>query len=213
MNIDTEYTALTAAMQAHFSAGDGCHDFSHTMRVVHNCQLLLSDLPEADAGTVLIAALLHDIARVGERPGDGCHAKRGAEQALTLLLSRQWPPASAQKVADAIRHHRYRGNNAPQTLEAKILYDADKLDSLGAVGVGRAFLFSGKIGAKLHNTADTALAAAAYSIEDTAYREYLVKLRKLPEALFTEPGRKIAAQRRRIMDDFFAELNLEIYGK
>ena len=109
-----------------------------------------------------------------------------------------------------MRSHRYRDEVEPTTLEAKIVFDADKLDSLGAVGLGRAFLFAGHCGARLHNTEAEALNSPAYSREDTAYREYLVKLRKLPAAMLTEPGRAEGTRRLRFMRRFFDRLDAEI---
>ena len=116
----------------------------------------------------------------------------------------------ADRIVAAVRTHRYRDDNAPQTLEEKIVYDADKLDSLGAAGIGRAFLFAGKFGARLHNTEQEALNSEAYSKEDTAYREYLVKLRYLPDAMLTAPGKRIASERISFMREFFDRLNQEV---
>lgn len=195
-------------VRRHFSTADGCHDLDHTLRVLRNSGSLLSSLPEADAGAVRLAALLHDIGRaVG---GGRNHAVTGAELARQWLDQAGAPPGLAAKVVDAIARHRFRGNGEkPRTLEDKILYDADKLDSLGAAGVGRAFLFAGKCGARLHNTEAEALAGEPYGREDTAYREYLVKLRHLPGQMFTGEGRRLAAERMRFMDAFFLELGRE----
>jgi len=111
-----------------------------------------------------------------------------------------------------VRRHRYRGRFAPQTIEEKIIYDADKLDSLGCIGIGRAFHFAGRIGARLHNTEDEAVNSLAYSHEDSAYREYLVKLRHVPEKMLTQSGREMAKERAVRMHDFFDRLNQEVYG-
>ena len=140
--------------------------------------------------------------------GTLCHAELGAEIVKKLLVER-FEPDFADRVSAAVRTHRYRDDNRPQTLEAEIVYDADKLDSLGAVGVGRAFLFAGRENARLHNTAEEALNSPAYSREDTAYREYLVKLRYLPESMLTAPGKRIAMERAGFMHDFFEQLEKE----
>ncbi|MPN27175.1 putative protein YedJ [bioreactor metagenome] len=113
------------------------------------------------------------------------------------------------QVSAAVLTHRYRARRMPATQEARIVYDADKLDSLGAVGIGRAFLFAGRVGARLHNTEAEAVNSPAYSREDTAYREYLVKLRKLPDGMLTDPGKAIARERAAFMDEFFRRLNAE----
>ena len=85
-----------------------------------------------------------------------------------------------------------------------MLYDADKIDSLGAVGVGRAFLFAGEVGARLVNT-ENVFGTRAYSAEDTAYREYMVKLRKLPATMKTRAGKAVARERASFMKGFFRE--------
>jgi uncharacterized protein len=97
-------------------------------------------------------------------------------------------------------------------LEARVLFDADKLDSIGAVGVGRAFLFAGEIGARLHDKTIDVRTSKPYSRDDTAYREYLVKLRRVRERMTTREGRRIAAERHRYMAAFFDRLNKETDG-
>ena len=209
---DTLLSRVRDAVAQKLGAASGCHDFDHTLRVLANARMLAERLPEADRQTVELAALLHDIARPEELASQGklCHAAAGAKIAEKLLLEFGAPPETARAVADAVRSHRYRDEVEPTTLEAKIVFDADKLDSLGAVGLGRAFLFAGHCGARLHNTEAEALNSPAYSREDTAYREYLVKLRKLPAAMLTEPGRAEGTRRLRFMRRFFDRLDAEI---
>ena len=194
----------------------GCHDFEHTERVLANALRLAAGTPGADVAVIRFAALLHDAARPEEEASRGrrCHAELGAELAAEILgACPELPPEFVAAVADAVRSHRYRGRGkAPATIEARIVFDADKLDSLGAVGVGRAFLFAGHCGARLHNRPEEALAGSPYGPEDTAYREYLVKLRKLPEAMLTEAGRAEARERADFMAEFFRRLDREVYG-
>lgn len=209
---ETLLARVRDAVAKKLAAASGCHDLDHTLRVFANAEMLATLLPEANREVVAIAALLHDIARPEELASQGkvCHAAVGATIAEKLLLDFGAAPELARAVADAVRSHRYRDEVAPQTLEAKIVFDADKLDSLGAVGLGRAFLFAGHCGARLHNTEAEALNSPAYSREDTAYREYLVKLRKLPGAMLTAPGRAEGARRLRFMRRFFDRLEAEI---
>jgi uncharacterized protein len=190
------------------------HDYDHTLRVMKNAEMLLDEMPGADSEIVRFAALLHDCARPEEHDSKGkiCHARRGAEIAFELLTRTGLPLEFCQAVSEAVRTHRYRDGLAPKTVEGKIVFDADKLDSLGAVGLGRAFLFAGSCGARVHNTAEEALSNAAYGPEDTAYREYLVKLRHLPGAMLTPAGRTLAEERLKFMDRFFDRLNEEVYG-
>ena len=188
------------------------HDFDHTCRVVKHAIALCDEIPQADRTIVHLAALLHDVARPQEFQSKGAidHASAGAEIARNFLLQHA-DESIADQVAEAISQHRYRSGNTPSTIEAQILYDADKLDSLGAVGIARSFMFAAKAGAKLHNTAENALAGDAYSSEDTAYREYLVKLSKLPGKMLTNPGKRSAEALAGFMKKFFDQLNAEIF--
>ncbi len=209
---DRLFERVREAAERKLSGASGCHDFDHTLRVLANARMLAKQLPEADRTVVELAALLHDIARPEELEAQGkvCHAALGAKIAEKMLLDFGAPAETAAAVSEAVRSHRYRDEVEPRSLEAKIVFDADKLDSLGAVGLGRAFLFAGRVGARLHNTGEEALNSPAYSREDTAYREYLVKLRHLPAAMLTAPGRAEGARRLRFMRRFFERLEAEI---
>ncbi len=190
------------------------HDFDHTMRVYHNA-LKLAEQCGGDLEIIAAAALLHDIGRCEETRTRGavCHAQIGAVIARKYLEKRNFDEAFVNNVVHCIERHRFRKNLAPETAEAKILFDADKLDSIGPVGIGRAFLFAGNSGARLHNSKEQALKADEYSYQDTAYREYLVKLRKVHERMLTEPGRRLALYYTEFMKNFFNEMNLQIKGK
>ena len=207
-----KFRLLDERTRLKLGSGSGGHDFDHTLRVLANARMLAQELPEADLQVVETAALLHDIARPEETAAQGSvsHAELGAKLAAKWLAELDFTPPFVVAVAAAVRSHRYRDEVAPSTIEARIVYDADKLDSLGAVGLGRAFLFAGRVGARLHNTEAEALNSPAYSREDTAYREYLVKLRKLPAAMLTEPGRREGQRRLRFMRRFFDRLDAEI---
>ncbi len=206
--------SIMAAAVEKLSAGESSHDLDHTLRVCHNAEKLLADITGADADVVRLSCLLHDIARPEEDAGKGkcCHAELSALYAGEILKNAGVDRHTADQVVNAIRRHRFRRGEAPDTIEAKILYDADKLDSLGAVGLGRAFLFAGHCNARLHNSEKEALDSQPYSREDTAYREYLVKLRFVPEKMFTLQGKKIAVGRLRFMEEFFSTLEAEING-
>lgn len=193
----------------------GCHDFAHTLRVLKNAERIASEEPGCDLDAVRFGALLHDVARPEELASGGrlCHAALGAEKSRRILREEGCSDdAFADHVSEIVRTHRYRGNLKPATIEACIVYDADKLDSLGAFGVARAFHFAGRIGACLHNSEQEALASESYSNQDSAYREYLVKLRGLPDHLLTDPARRIATDRAAFMRAFFERLNEEQEG-
>lgn len=189
----------------------GCHGFDHTERVLNNARLIAKMENAPDIQIIECAALLHDIGRSEEIASKGkhCHAAFGAKIAAAMLEKMRFPEPFAIQVAECVRKHRYRRGVQPETLAEKIIYDADKLDSIGAVGIGRAFYFAGREGAVLHNSAAEAMAAPEYSHGDSAYREYLMKLRHIEGKLLTEAARKLAAQRAGFMHDFFEQLNRE----
>lgn len=191
----------------------GAHGPDHSERV-YRMALRLGREMDADLEVLAAAALLHDIGRGEERSSKGavCHAGRGAEMAGPILQELGYQADSIRKIRHCIRAHRYRGTCTPETLEARILFDADKLDSIGAVGIGRAFLFAGQIGACLHNPELDPHATRSYSSQDTAYREFQVKMSRVRSRLLTPVGRRIAEERHRFMEIFFDQLNNEIYG-
>lgn len=213
MEFHGNYTGLREAVEKKLLNSGSCHDFDHTLRVMHNAEILLKSTPDANAEVVKLAALLHDIARPEEEASRGkrCHAQLGAELVRDLLRNYGFPESMIPAVSEAVRTHRFRSKAQPASPEADIVFDADKLDSLGAVGIGRAFLFAGHENARLHNTESEALNSEAYSKEDTAFREYLVKLRYLPRKMRSASGRKLAVKRAAFMEKFFEQLNAEIY--
>ncbi len=158
--------------------------------------------------------LLHDIGRDTEFHAEGriCHAAVGAALARDVMEKLGLEHSLAERICHCIASHRYRGEVRPQTIEAEVLFDADKLDSIGAVGIGRAFLFAGEVGARLHDPAVDPEKSQPYTPDDTAYREYLVKLRHIKDRTLTETGREIAESRHRYMTEFFDRLNKEVQG-
>ena len=195
-------------------ASPACHDWEHTCRVRKNA-LEIAAAEGADLLVVELAALLHDIGRPVELAdcGKTDHAALGAEMVPGILCSFGVHDAQfVSSVAECVRTHRYRKRSPegmPVSLEAKCVFDADKLDSIGAIGIGRAFHFAGRTGAKVHNSAKQALTSQSYSREDTAYREYLVKLRHINGNMLTGTGRRLARSRHAFMQAFFDELNSE----
>ena len=204
--------AVRKQVEGLLAGEEGCHDFDHTLRVLKNARMLAAEeaCTETECLLIDLAALLHDCARPEEFASRGriCHAERGAEKAGEILRSLGCSdPEVIFLVCDAVRCHRFRGDFRPATTVAKILHDADKLDCIGAVGIGRAFHYAGKLGARLHNTAEEALNSSEYSREDTAYREYLVKLSKVPDRMTTESGKRHAQERAEFMREFFRRMN------
>ena len=197
-----------------YEENGGSHRLDHVWRVLALAERL-ARAEGADLEVVRVAALLHDIGRAEEKRTRGkvCHAAFGAELARKILSRYGLPEDFIAKVAEAIASHRFRSSKRPQTPEARVLFDADKLDALGAVGIGRAFLFAGEVGARLHNPEVDLKKTEPYSREDTAWREFKLKLSKIKDQLLTEEGRRLAAERYRFMEEFFERLHKEVKGE
>jgi uncharacterized protein len=148
------------------------------------------------------ATLLHDIARANQDQTGKDHADEGARRAHLILTEAGQPPEFVEPVCHAIAAHRFRVEQPPLTLEAKILYDADKLDSIGAIGVARVFAFSGYVNRPLWAEDDSRV--------HTALQEFRFKLSKVKDGLFTETARQMAQERHLFMIQFFEQMGREI---
>jgi len=191
------------------------HGWDHVQRVIRNAEHIAATEPLADAFIVKAAAILHDIAREEQDRTGGtlCHAEQGSTEAEHFLLSQGLDPDRTRHITECILTHRFRKERKPLTIEAMILYDADKLDSIGAIGIGRAFLFAGEVGARLHNSDVDISRTASYSEEDTAYREFTVKLRTVKDKMLTVEGRRLAQERHDYMMEYFRRLDQEVKGE
>ena len=200
--------------KSYFDSARGSHDWEHTLRVCKLCERI-GPAEGADMDVLLSAAYLHDIGRQYQDASNGavCHAEKGAQLAETLLNGLPFSKDQKQNIVECIKSHRFRGLNIPRTPEARVLFDADKLDAIGAVGVARAYLFAGEVGARLHNPDADIENTRPYSRDDTGFREYRVKLSKIKERILTREGKKLAVERHRFMEDFFNRFLEEYEGK
>jgi len=193
--------------RALYTEGDAAHDFDHVLRVTA-LAVKIAQAEGADVETVRAAALLHDI---GLDHGRERHEEIAAERAYQILADQ--PSEKVEAVAQAIRSHRFRAGPPPETLEAKCLFDADKLDAIGAVGVARAFAFGGAAGQRLWAQVPEGYDERNAGDEHTPAHEFVVKLAKLKDRLTTETGRLIGQERHDYMVAFFARLEAEIKGE
>ena len=163
----------------YFKNAKGSHDWSHIERV-YNLAMEIGRKEKADLEILKLSAIFHDIGRKSQdrSKGKNDHSKIGAKLAKKILKKYNFETEKIKKIIHCIETNRFRGKKKPKSKEAKILFDADKLDAIGAIGIGRAFLFAGEIGAKLHNKNPDIEKTKEYTTEDTAYREFIVKLRK-----------------------------------
>lgn len=199
----------------YYQGSEPTHDFDHVLRVVHMAGRL-AQMEGADAEVVRTAALLHDISRLEDSAllmqadPQTDHAVLAARAVRKILAGE--PPEFIDAVAHAIESHRFRNDIEPQTLEAKVLFDADKLDSIGAIGVARAFAYAGTLGNSLWGDIAEGYAPIAKDRTHTPRHEYEMKLKLLKDRLYTASGRRIAEERHAFMVAFFDQMAAEIQG-
>jgi len=204
------------------------HDIEHIERVYNLCLHLAKHESNVDLKILKAAALLHDIARFKEfqdKTGKIEHATLGAEMAEKVLKTLDYSRDKIEQIKHCIIVHRYRRNRKPRTIEAKILFDADKLDALGAVGVARAFMMAGHYNQKIYsnipiekylrdNVFGEKLEGGLKDIsKHTPNIEYELKLKRIPERLYTKKAKAMSEERLQFMENFFERLKMEIYGE
>jgi len=202
--------------RAWYPEQDPVHGFDHVLRVLHMAERIGAELG-ADLEVLRAAALLHDAAGAAPGPGGGrqTHEQASAEFAAEVLRREGWPEDRIQQAAHCIRAHRFRSVEAPGTLEAKILYDADKLDVLGAFGVARTIGYAFQAGEPVFAEPSAAFRRSGErqpGEPHSAYHEFLFKLQHVAGRLHTEPGRRIGVARSALMRRFFEQLALEAAG-
>lgn len=197
---------------------DSAHGFDHVERVWRLAMRIARE-ENASAAIVNDAALLHDVGRVEQMSSGGDHAEIGARIAAEVLAEAK--AEHRQAVCEAIREHRFRADRRPSTLEAQVLFDADKLDAIGAIGIARAYAVGGALHQRLWATVPDALAGRPASqgaddldnAEHTPVHEFVFKLRRLADIVVTPTARRMAAERHAFMCAYFERLQLEIEGE
>lgn len=203
------------------------HDIDHVMRVYNMC-LYLAKGKIVDLDVLKGAALLHDIAAVKETQdisGNTDHAIVGAEMAKTILKKLNFSDNKIKHIMECIISHRYKTSNKPKTIEAKILFDADKIDTLGAIGIARSFAWVGKNGAKIYKKADDIDTYAKENLcgkingriqdktKHSAQIEFETKIKYLPDKLYTKKAKDIAKERIDYIKKFLDRLEKEYLGQ
>lgn len=199
---------------------DAAHDFDHLVRV-----MALADTVAAREGgelpTIWAAVALHDIGQPRELQQGGDHALIGAAMAAELLQDTQFPQAAIPAVQQAIREHRMTGGILPGTIEGRVLFDADKIDGLGAIGIGRLYMITGRynqkvytpVPAEIEEPVDPALVRQLRRRPDYSPSiEFQLLFGNLPDRMTTATGRELARERYAFMEEFFTRLRREAEG-
>lgn len=190
------YEALAEQLLPHaFSGNDGSHDAAHLIRVWKNA-VRIHGSEGGDLRLLAAAVLLHDCVAVEKNSPHRAQASRlAAERAFELLDGLGWRTMEITAVAHAIVTHSFSANIQPESLEAKILQDADRLDAIGMIGAARCFYIAGRMGSGLYDPLDPL--AENRPLDDKAFAidHFEVKLFKLTDGFQTAAGRALARQR------------------
>jgi uncharacterized protein len=196
-----------------YEDADPAHDISHVQRVCKNARLI-GEQEGADMQVLLLSAILHD---AGQRSKSADNSHPGAnadnlETAENFLVSMGIPEEVREKVLYAVDVHRFSKGIMPDTLEAKILQDADRLDAMGAIGIARVFLTGGSLNRELYNSVDPFCKDREPDDKRWNLDHFYSKLLKLEQGMHTRTARKTARKRSAVMKRYLSDLQKEIEG-
>lgn len=191
---------------------DSAHDKEHIYRVLYNALRIAKKEKNVDYDVLICACLLHDIGRKEQFANpELCHAIVGSEKAYSFLVGNGYEIQYAEKVKHCIRTHRYRKNNLPESLEAKILFDADKLDATGTTGIARTLIYKGIVSEPIYTLLpDGSVSNGENDVNPSFFQEYKYKLEKVYSNFYTTEAKLIAKERQESAVAFYNSLYEEV---
>jgi len=222
--MDPKFQNIREAVEKELSCS--AHNMDHVMRVYNLC-LHLAENEDIDLEVLQAAALLHDIARAKEdndHSGNTDHAVLSSKMAVPILKDLGFSEEKIKHIQTCIVSHRYRTGNVPKTKEAKFLFDADKLDSLGAIGIARSFMWIGRNNAKMYTDIDineyikdNLGGKINGRIQDktkhSPYIEFETRVKFLMDKFYTSKAKEIAKERMEFYKNFLGRMRKEINGE
>lgn len=191
---------------------DAAHDKEHVYRVLNNAVRIGRAEDAVDWDVLIAAALLHDISRP-EQIADPAvdHASHGAEKAYAFLVKNGFSEDFCCHVRECIHTHRFRKTQQPASLEARILFDADKLDVAGAIGIARTLAYNGETGRPIYTRDENGVISDGTGDQaDSFFREYKFKLEGICGHFLTEAGRALALERHAAAIAYYEALLQEV---
>lgn len=190
---------------------DSAHDCEHVYRVLYHALEIAKTITDVDYDVLIAACLLHDIGRKEQFEDPAlCHAAVGSKKAFAFLTAQGFDAEYAARVRDCIKTHRYRENNLPESPEAKILFDADKLDVTGAMGIARTLIYKGIVAEPLYSLLpDGSVSDGSRDAAPSFFQEYKYKLEHIYDHFYTEKAASLAEERRQAAVDFYHSLYRE----
>lgn len=221
LDLEKKYNEILSIVQKELSCS--AHDIDHILRVYNLCSYLSKYEENVDEEVLSLAALLHDIARAKEDSDSTRtikHEVLGSIMAEKILKDKGYSEEKIQKIKHCILCHRFRSGNEPKTIEGKILFDADKLDAIGAVGIARAYMLAGEFGQSIYLDMSPEEYKSKNIMENgiindfskhTVNMEYELKLKNVGKKLHTKKAKEMAEERLKFMNEFFNALKRDIF--
>jgi len=209
-NLQNKFERLQEAALSRVAAAEPAHDALHVKRVMGNARRI-AEAEGADIEVAVTAALLHELFNYpknhpeSSRSGDVC-----AEHALALLAEHRFDAAFAERVAYCVRVHSFSRGIVPETLEAKVLQDADRLDAIGAIGIARCFATSADMKRPFYATDDPFCRTRDPDDKQWGIDHFYKKLLRIADGLHTATARAMARDRAEFMRGYLAQLEREI---
>ena len=192
-----------------YEEADPAHDFSHILRVYQNAKTI-GKKEGADMQVLLFSALLHDVGSASKGLEDSIDSDQHQKAVPDFLIKKGLPKNVQEKILYAVNVHRFSKGIVPDTLEAKILQDADRLDALGAIGIARVFMTGGTLGRALYNPIDPFCKNREPDDKKWNLDHFYRKLLKLESGMHTRTAREMAARRTNVLRRYLSDLEQEI---
>ncbi|MGB0855974.1 MAG: HD domain-containing protein [Nitrosopumilus sp.] len=189
---------------------DVTHDFEHILRVYKNAQKICKK-EKANEKLVLSAVLLHDLVLYSKSDKRSkLSSIQSAKKSKQILKKYGFLKEEIIVISDAIRDHSFSQHKIPNSLEGKILQDADRLDALGAIGIARVFAMGGFLGRPFYNPTDPFCIQRNPDDSIWTVDHFFEKLLKLESLMNTKSAKVEAKKRTKILKEFLAQLKGEI---
>ena len=187
---------------------DSAHDKDHIYRVLYVALNIAEYEKDVDHDVLIAACLLHDIGRREQFENPQlCHAAIGAVKACEFLKKNGFDVGFANKVASCIRAHRFRSENPPRETEERILFDSDKIDVTGAIGIARTIFYKGQVSEPLYSLTESGdVSDGTDDLQPSFFQEYKLKLEGLYTKFYTKRGLEIAIQRQHSATSFYKNM-------
>jgi len=211
---EAQFLAYLREIDVH--SDDASHDISHFARVWRTCRYI--NEKEDNRGDLLVlltASYFHDLIPLPKDHPDRDQASEFSALKTSALLEdyfEGFPKDKIPAVAHAIHAHSFSAGIEPESFEAKVLQDADRLDALGAIGIARTFYIAGKLRSSLFHPEDPLARERQPDDQRYALDHFEVKLRHLPDTMHTATGKAMAKERADYLDAFRARLVQELEG-